>query len=384
MVRGAGVVGNDYKFNGLELVTDKREYAPGDKVKLLVNTDTIDGTVLLFLRPTNGVYLPPKVIRLKGKSVVEEIAVVQKDMPNFFIEAMTVHGGKVHQEMREVVVPPEKRVLNVEVLPSAAEYKPGEKATVKVKVTDFFGKPFAGTTVLSVYDRSVEYISGGSNVPEIREFFWKWRRSHYPQNENSLTRGSGNLLKPNQTGMSDLGIFGHSVVEEFGARWTARPAGEAAASAGRGGREGRQRDGGAAGGHGAPMDARRQGRAEGRGPARTLGKAQGEERAGDEQAGGRAGQARRRADGAAQLRRHGVLEGQARDRQGRPRRGHLHHARAVDRLEGQGLGAGPRHQGRPGRGRGRRRRRTSCSASRPRASSPRRTRSSCPPTSTTT
>ena len=214
VVRGAGVVGNDYKFNGLELVTDKREYVPGDKVKLLINTDTIDGTVLLFLRPANGVYLPPKVIRLKGKSIVEEVAVIQKDMPNFFIEAMTVHGGKVHQEMREVVVPPEKRVLNVEVVPSATEYKPGEKATVKVKVTDFFGKPFAGTTVLSVYDRSVEYISGGSNVPEIREFFWKWRRSHYPQNENSLTRGSGNLLKPNQTGMSDLGIFGHSAVEE--------------------------------------------------------------------------------------------------------------------------------------------------------------------------
>ena len=197
MVRGAGVAGNDYKFNGLELVTDKREYAPGDKVKLLVNTDTIDGTVLLFLRPTNGIYLAPKVIRLEGKSVVEEVAVIQKDMPNFFIEAMTVHGGKIHQEMREVVVPPEKRVLNVEVLPSAQEYKPGEKATVKVKVTDFFGKPFAGTTVMSVYDRSVEYISGGSNVPEIREFFWKWRRSHQPQNENSLARGSGNLLKPN-------------------------------------------------------------------------------------------------------------------------------------------------------------------------------------------
>ena len=243
VVRGAGVVGNDYKFNGLELVTDKREYAPGDKVKLLINTDTIDGTVLLFLRPTNGVYLPPKVIRLKGKSVVEEVAVVQKDMPNFFIEAMTVHGGKVHQEMREVVVPPEKRVLNVAVVPSATEYKPGQKATVKVEVTDFFGKPFAGTTVLSVYDRSVEYISGGSNVPEIREFFWKWRRSHTPQNENSLTRGSGNLLKQNQTGMSDLGLFGNSVVEEFDKFKAAPGGGFGGRNAGKAERQMYRRDG---------------------------------------------------------------------------------------------------------------------------------------------
>ena len=40
----------------------------------MINTNRADGTVLLFVRPTNGVYLPPKVIRLKGKSTVEEIA----------------------------------------------------------------------------------------------------------------------------------------------------------------------------------------------------------------------------------------------------------------------------------------------------------------------
>ena len=74
---------------------------------------------------------------------------MQKDMPNFFVEAVTVADGRVHTEMREVVVPPEKRVLNVEVLPSQTEYKPGQKATVKVKLTDFIGKPFVGSTVVS-------------------------------------------------------------------------------------------------------------------------------------------------------------------------------------------------------------------------------------------
>ena len=105
--------------------------------------------MLLFVRPTNGVYLPPKVVRAEGKSTVEEIAVVQKDMPNFFVEAVTVAGGKVHDEAREIVVPPEKRVLNVEVVPSQTKYKPGQKATVKVKLTDLDGKPFVGSTVLT-------------------------------------------------------------------------------------------------------------------------------------------------------------------------------------------------------------------------------------------
>ncbi|MFO0881455.1 MAG: MG2 domain-containing protein [Gemmataceae bacterium] len=215
VVRGEGFDGKDYRFNAIELITDKREYAPNDKVNLLVNTDTIDGTVLLFVRPTNGVYLAPKLLRIKGKSTVEEIAVTLKDMPNFFVEAMTVHGGRVHQEVREVVVPPEKRVLNVEVLPSQQEYKPGQKATVKVKVTDFFGKPVVGSTVLSIYDRSVEYISGGSNVPEIKQFFWKWRRHHNPNSEHSLGRMFAQVLKPGETGMGNLGIFGENVIEEL-------------------------------------------------------------------------------------------------------------------------------------------------------------------------
>jgi uncharacterized protein YfaS (alpha-2-macroglobulin family) len=215
LVRGEGFDGKGFRFNDIEIVTDKREYAPGDKVKLLINTNRNDGVVLLFVRPTNGVYLPPRVLRLQGKSIEQDITVAQKDMPNFFVEAVTVAGGKVHTETREVVVPPEKRVLNVEVQPSAQEYLPGQKATVKLKLTDFFGKPFVGSTVLSVYDKSVEYIAGGSNVPEIREFFWKWRRHHNPQTESSLAHYLGNLLRRNEIGMSDLGIFGATVVEEL-------------------------------------------------------------------------------------------------------------------------------------------------------------------------
>jgi uncharacterized protein YfaS (alpha-2-macroglobulin family) len=214
IVQGQGFDGRDFRFNDLELVTDKREYAPGDKVKMMVNTNNTGGVVLLFIKPTNGVYLAPRTVRLVGKTSEQEIAVVQRDMPNFFVEALTVADGRVHTETREIVVPPEKRVVNVSVLPSQQEYKPGQKASVKVKLTDFFGKPFVGTTVLSIYDKSVEYISGGSNVPEIRAFFWQWRRHHYPQMESSLMGWVGNIFKGGEIGMSNLGIFGHNIIED--------------------------------------------------------------------------------------------------------------------------------------------------------------------------
>src|SRR5437764_4970661 len=181
---------------------------------MLITTNQNNRVVLLFAQPA-GAHRPPKLIRLKGKSTEQDLTVLKKDMPNFYVEALTIHDGRVYTEMREVIVPPEKRVLNVEVLPSQKEYKPGAKATVKVKVTDFFGKPFVGALVLSMYDRSVEYISGGSNVPEIREFFWKWRRHHYPHTEASVGQWFQNLLRHTETGMSNLGVFGETVVEEL-------------------------------------------------------------------------------------------------------------------------------------------------------------------------
>lgn len=209
VVAGEGFDGREYRFNHLELVPDKQDYAPGDTIEIRINTERAGSTVLFFVRPSNGVCLAPELLRLDGKSIVRTIEVSKKDMPNFFVEALTVSDGKVHTAVREIVVPPEKRVLNVEVVPSKEEFLPGEQASIQLKLTDFFGEPFMGSMALSVYDKSVEYISGGSNVPEIREFFWKWRRHHRPHTIHSLQPMFDQLLKQNEIGMSFLGAFGH-------------------------------------------------------------------------------------------------------------------------------------------------------------------------------
>ena len=65
---GEGFDGSEFRFNDLEIVPDKGEYAPDDKVQLQINTNRLGSTVLLFLRPSNGAYLPPQMLRLAGKS----------------------------------------------------------------------------------------------------------------------------------------------------------------------------------------------------------------------------------------------------------------------------------------------------------------------------
>ena len=53
-VRGPADNGGGYRFNDLELITEKQEYQPGEKVQLQINTNKPDSTVLLFVRPMNG------------------------------------------------------------------------------------------------------------------------------------------------------------------------------------------------------------------------------------------------------------------------------------------------------------------------------------------
>jgi uncharacterized protein YfaS (alpha-2-macroglobulin family)/tetratricopeptide (TPR) repeat protein len=211
---GEGFDGSEFRFNDLEIVPDKPEYQPSDTVQLQVNTNRAGSTVLLFVRPANGVYLAPKLLRLSGKSTLVDIGVTQKDMPNFFVEAVTIAGARVHTEVREIYVPPAQRVLNVAVTPSAESYQPGERAKISVKVTDEAGNPFVGSTALSVFDKSLEYISGGTNVQNIKEFFWKWRRHHRPYLESSLNRWFANLVPPGQNAMESIGVFGDTVADD--------------------------------------------------------------------------------------------------------------------------------------------------------------------------
>ena len=213
-IRGEGDDGSQYRFSKIELVPDKSEYAPGDRVRLQINTDREGAAVVLFVRPANGIYLLPDVIPMTGKSTVVDIPVTQKDMPNFFVEALSVYDGKLYSEVREIIVPPQKRVLNVAIQPSQKAYRPGQDAKFKINITDYNGEPYQGTAVMTVYDRALEYISGGSNVPEIRSFFWKWRRQHQSQTESSLARRFYNLRRKKEVVMRNIGVFGHLMFQD--------------------------------------------------------------------------------------------------------------------------------------------------------------------------
>ncbi|MGA0898968.1 MAG: alpha-2-macroglobulin family protein [Luteolibacter sp.] len=197
----------DFRYNDLELIADKQEYRPGDVVRLLVNVDKPDSRVWLYIRSNMGKAELRKIIKMDGKSQVVEVPVELKDMPNFFINAVTVADGRIHEVTREIVLPPEKRQLGVEVIPAKDKLKPREKTSLAIKITDHNGEPYQGSAAISIYDKSLEYISGGSNVGEIVPFFWSWKRHHYgTRMGHSQTLMGDHQQKPNTLTMQMLGL----------------------------------------------------------------------------------------------------------------------------------------------------------------------------------
>ena len=199
-----------YRYNQLELLTDKQLYQPGEKLQLRINSSQENATILVFVRSMNGVCPLPKVMRLDGKSADHEIVITENDQPNFFIEALTVFEGKVHTMIKEVFVPPEDKALKVEVIPDKDDFRPGKEAQLKVKITGPDGEPAQGTFALSVYDKALEYIAGNNQRSEIRSFFWSWKRQHHPRTQSSILRYFyAPYYQDQKHRMLQLGVFGN-------------------------------------------------------------------------------------------------------------------------------------------------------------------------------
>lgn len=216
-VYGKGRDEGDFRYNTLELIPDKSEYAPGETMRLRINSDQAGSLVLLFIRPENGLCQRPQFVRLTGKSREIEIPVSASDTPNFYLEAALFSQGELHQAMRSIAVPPESKVLDLQVEPEQSDLQPGEEARIALRLRDLSGRPFHGSVVVAVYDKSIEYFTGGSNVPGILPHFWSWKRHHHP-NWQMMQWYLNNSLKDKEKQLLPIGLFASEMLLAAGTK----------------------------------------------------------------------------------------------------------------------------------------------------------------------
>ena len=101
----------DWHFGPLELIADKANPRAGRNVlKLRVNSDKENANVWLFLHIAGSAGREARRIQLDGKSLEIEVPLDARDMPNMFIEGVTVFGAEVHTAVRQILLPPVSKV----------------------------------------------------------------------------------------------------------------------------------------------------------------------------------------------------------------------------------------------------------------------------------
>jgi hypothetical protein len=206
---------NEIRAQGSVFVADERTtqlgYLPGG-IEILVDQDTLEvgrEAAILLLAPSNGRHVlftvegedlyRHEVLRLDGQVKLVQLPITEVFVPNVFLGATSVWGGRAYQDMQELVVPPVQQFLSVEVATEKPEYLPGEEGTVSVDVRDRAGNPVSVELALSVLDEAVAYIQG-DYAQDPRQFFYGEKRILWVQSAGTFQHGWFADLKKDERG----------------------------------------------------------------------------------------------------------------------------------------------------------------------------------------
>ena len=153
----------------LDLVADKRKYAPGETARILVKSPFPEAEAVLTVE-REGV-LSSRRVRLAGAATTLEVPLGEEHVPNVFASVVVVRGrvetkdaqaadadpGRPQVRVGYVKLEVEKRSrrLDVAVTPDAPEKRPRDKVTVEVKVRDHQGKPADAEVTVWAVDEGV-------------------------------------------------------------------------------------------------------------------------------------------------------------------------------------------------------------------------------------
>ena len=172
-ITGQGFDSASFRFNDLEIIPERKEYRPGETLRLLINTNQVNSTVLA-LRPADERRVPAA----QGRPFARQEH-GRGDRHRSPRHAQYLRRGPDRRRRQGArrgardrhsagVAGRRYRGRALAERPTSPARRPRSSSSYRTGTPT--GSPFVGSTVLAVYDKAVEYISGGSNVPDIKEF----------------------------------------------------------------------------------------------------------------------------------------------------------------------------------------------------------------------
>ena len=152
----------------IELVADKKLYAPGDTAKILV-PNPFTGTVAALVTTERGGVMDSRVIDLTGSSQTIDVPITPEMLPNVYVGVVLVKGVDetnpfVATRVGYVAlsVDTSEKELAIDIKPSAEEVAPGDTITYTLTIRDRAGSPVPNvSTSVALVDKAVLVLGAG-------------------------------------------------------------------------------------------------------------------------------------------------------------------------------------------------------------------------------
>ena len=186
-----------YRTDGFELIVDADTFRVGKTVPVMLVTPTADRWVL-FTVEADGL-ASFQVVHLTGTTKLLELPITERHVPNLWLGGALVNDRELFTDEKEVVVPPTKNFLTVEVKPDRAEYQPRDDGSLTVTTRDDQGKPVSAEVALSLVDESIFYIQS-DYAGDPRQFFFGEKRGQQIRTDSSFNQRQFVMLVKSRLG----------------------------------------------------------------------------------------------------------------------------------------------------------------------------------------
>ena len=162
----------------IELISDKKTYAPGEVAQILVPSP-YQGKVKALLTIERAGILEQRVIELEGNSEQLSISILPSYAPNVYLSLVLVKGMDKANDLPSlkigyVMLPvsTEQQELTIQITPDREEhYQPRDTVDYDISVTDYRGAPVQAELSLQLVDLAVESLVGAQGNDIVQTFY---------------------------------------------------------------------------------------------------------------------------------------------------------------------------------------------------------------------
>ena len=176
-----------YRHGGVEIIAVKDTFRAGSEAPVMLVANSPDRYVLFTVEGEDLYHY--RLVHITGTVKLVDLFVEEKYVPNIYLSAAMVSDRQIFTDTKQVIVPPTKHFLTVDVKPDRSQYQPQNEGQFIVTTSDHEGKPVSAEVAFSLVDESVFYIQQ-DYAGDPRQFFFGTKRGQQIQTQSTMNQKS--------------------------------------------------------------------------------------------------------------------------------------------------------------------------------------------------